>query len=189
MREPGTHAAPGPMTFEDASRLDPDEQPGEIDHGRWIPKVTRNTWRHGELVINLGALLRLFSRQSPGWSVSVGDPGTKLHRDPDVLRGPDIGVIRAERRPTGRGAAGWLEGAPDLAIEVCGDDQTPSELAKKALEYLAAGSKAVWVVDGASEQVIVYTPPNHVKVLGSKDELDAGDAVPGFRCKVSELFS
>ena len=175
------------MTFEEAARLDPDEQSGELDSGRWMP-VTKNTWRHGEIVSNVNVLLRLYARAHPGWSVSVGDPGTKLKRDPDVLRGPDVGIVRADRRPTGKGAEGWLEGAPDVAVEVIGDGQTPSELAKKALEYLAAGAKMVWVLDAEPQQLIVYSPPNHVRVLGPDEILEGADVLPGFACKVRELF-
>lgn len=175
------------QTFEDVARLDPDEHAGELVAGRWIP-VTKNTWRHGEIVVNVAVLLREYARRHPGWSVSAADPGTKLRRNPDTLRGPDVAVVRAERVPTGKGAAGWLEGAPDLAVEVMGDDQPPAELAKKALEYLAAGAKQVWVVDGAAEGVLVYTPPDHVSVLGVDETLVGGDALPGFTCGVADLF-
>ncbi|MGK4003408.1 hypothetical protein WMF31_12335 [Sorangium sp. So ce1036] len=76
------------MTFEAAARLDPDEAPGELDAGRWVP-VTRRTWRHGKIAGNAYLLLRLYARAHPGWSVAVGDPGTKLGHDPDTLRGPE----------------------------------------------------------------------------------------------------
>lgn len=175
------------ITFEEAARLDPDERGGEVDQGRWIP-VTRNTWLHGEVVVNICALLKLYARRHPGWSVSGGDPGTKLGDEPAVLRGPDVAIVGAERRPTGRGAAGWLDGAPDVAVEVIGDDQSPSELARKALEYLGAGAKAVWVVDPEPRRVMVYTPPNNVQVIGSDETLNGGDALPGFSCQVEELF-
>lgn len=182
--EPGTQPT---MTFEEAARLDPDEQAGEIDHGRWVP-VTKNTWSHGELVTNIASLLWTYARTSGKWRVSSGDPGARLKRNPDVLRGPDVAVIDAARRPTGKGAEGWLSGAPDLAVEVAGDDQSATELARKALEYLGAGGKLVWVVDGSVEQVMVFTPPNHLRVLGRDDVLDGGEALPGFECRVSELF-
>jgi len=175
------------MTFDEAARLDPDEQPGELDSGRWMPG-TKNTWRHGEIVGNVYAMLRQYARSRSGWSVSVGDPGTKLNRDPDVLRGPDVGIVGADRRPKGKGADGWLDGAPDVAVEVIGDGQTPSELAKKALEYLAAGAKMVWVLDAEPQQLLVYSPPNQVRVLGPDEMLDGGDVLPGFTCTVRELF-
>lgn len=150
--------------------------------------MTRNTWRHGVIVGNAYALLRQYAREHPGWSVSVGDPGTKLSRGPDVLRGPDVGIVRAERVPQGHGSEGWLEGAPDVAVEVVGDAQSASDHAKKALEYLGAGAKMVWVLDGDAERVIFYTAPDHVRVCGRDEQLDGGEALPGFVCSVADLF-
>lgn len=181
------NAAERLLTFEDVASLSPDERPGELVAGRWVP-VTKNTWRHGEVVGNAYDLLRTYARRQPGWRVSVGDPGTRLRRSPDTLRGPDVAIVRTDRVPTGRGAAGWLEGAPDVAVEVMGDDQTPAELAKKAAEYLAAGAKQVWVVDAAAESVIVYTPPDRFAVLGKGETLSGGEALPGFACEVGDLF-
>lgn len=175
------------MTFEAAARLDPDESPGEIDRGRWVP-VSRNTWRHGRILINVGALLRMYAREHPGWTFSGGDPGTKLHADPDTLRGPDVALARAEREPKGRGADGWLDGAPDVAVEIMGDRQSASDLADKALEYLAAGAQMVWVLDPDPERVMVFTPPNQIRVLRRNDVLDGGSVLPGFACRVAELF-
>lgn len=176
------------LTFEDVAGFDPDEHAGELVDGRWVP-VTRNTWRHGELVHRVSMLLGDYQRLHSGWSISVGDPGTKLAANPDKLRGPDLGIVRVDRVPTGRGAEGWLQGAPDVAVEVMGDDQTPAQLAKKALEYLAAGAKQVWLVDGTAESVMVYSPPNHIAVLTTDEMLDGGEALPGFACKVAAIFT
>jgi len=180
-------ARPRRMTFAEATELDPDKQAGELVEGEWAP-VTRNTWRHGEIVINVALLLRQYAKQNPGWSVAAGDPGTKLKHDPDVLRGPDVAIVRADRRPTGKGAEGWLEGAPDVAVEIVGDRQAYAEMTKKALEYLAAGAKMVWVIDPDPERVVVFTPPDHIRILGPGEELEGGEALPGFRCELSEIF-
>ena len=175
------------MTFDSAAHLDPDERGGELCAGRWVP-VTRNTWRHGEVAGNIYLLLRLYAREHPGWSVAVGDPGTKLGHRPDVLRGPDVAMVRATRRPLGRGAGGWLEGAPDVAVEVVGDSQSMDSLADKAQEYLAAGARLVWLIDAASAQVTVLTPGGGSQLLSSSATLDGGDVLPGFACAVGELF-
>jgi Uma2 family endonuclease len=150
------------------------------------------------IVGNAYAALRTYVRAHPGWNISVGDPGTKLQGNPPTLRGPDVGVIRAERAPTGKGVAGWLEGAPDLAVEVSGDAQGWSELMKdssarggprdKALEYLGAGARMVWLLDPDARRVVICTRPSSVKVLGPSDALEGGDVLPDFRCAVSELF-
>jgi Uma2 family endonuclease len=175
------------MSLQDAAELDPHNDPGELEAGRFVP-LTRNTWRHGEVVGNVYAVLRAYAKQHGGWSVSVGDPGTKLQHEPATLRGPDVGVVKADRRPVGSGADGWLEGAPDLAVEVSGDSQGWGDLMKKALEYLAAGGKMVWVLDSSSKRLLVITPPNAVAVLGSTDVLSGGELLPGFACVVAELF-
>ncbi len=176
-----------PMTFEAAAQLDADEQSGEIVDGVWVP-VTRSTWRHGEIVLAVGVLLKLYARQHAGWSVAVADPGVRLSRNPDKLRGPDVGMVRADRAPTGKGMLGWLDGAPDLAVEVVSDSQTISEITKKALEFIAGGAQMVWLVDPEPRRVVLFTPPNQVKILGTDDLIDGGTLLPGFACKVAELF-
>lgn len=189
MRSPAdAQPRPDVRTFEDAANLDPDTRPGELAGGVWLP-MTRNTWKHGELVARLAFRLQRWVESNRGWSLSVGDPGTKLARHPDVLRGPDLGVVRKERVPTGSSAEGWLEGGPDLAVEVVGDSQTSSELLEKAVEYLTAGSRLVWIVDGTAQRVVVVTPPDRFRIVGREEELDAGDVLPGFRCEVTEIFA
>lgn len=175
------------ITFEEAAELDPDEHAAELVEGRLVP-VSRGTWRHGRITGNVYFALRLYSNEHDGWTVATADPGTKLGRNPATLRGPDVGMIRTEREPKGRGVEGWLEGAPDLAVEVKGDDTSTSELIRKALEYLGAGAKVVWIVDPDAEQVVVFTPPDHARVVGRDETLDGGDVLPGFGCRVADLF-
>jgi Uma2 family endonuclease len=175
------------MTFDEAARLDPKEESGEIVAGRWVP-VTWSTWKHGEILAELCFWLKQYARDNPGWSVSVGDPGTKLVTEPPTLRGPDAAMVRAERRALGKGVAGWLDGAPDVAFEVQSDSQSSAEVARKALEYLAGGARMVVVLDPDSRSVLLYTPPDHVAVIGPDADLDGGDALPGFRVRVSDLF-
>jgi Uma2 family endonuclease len=178
---------PQPMTFQQAARLDPDVHPGEVVDGEWIP-VTRSTYRHGEILINAGVLLKSYARQHPGWIVSGGDPGTKLRRTPDTLRGPDVAILKAERRPIGKGEAGWLEGAPEVAVEVISDSQSVAGQIQKALDYLQAGAEMVWLLDPEPERLLLVTPPNQIRILGPDDTLDGGETLPGFACAVREFF-
>ena len=150
--------------------------------------MTRATWRHGEIVLQIAFVLKLYPKEHGGFSVAVADPGVKLAHNPDRLRGPDVGAVKKERVPTGKGADGWLEGAPDVAVEVMSDNQSISEMTQKALEYLAGGAKMVWLVDPEPRRLVLFTPPNNVQIIGPDDTLDGGDVLPGFRCLVTELF-
>lgn len=150
--------------------------------------MTPGSWRHGRITGNVVFALKLYAKQHAGWSVATANPGTKLRQTPAILRGPDAAIVRAEREPNGRGVEGWLDGAPDIAVEVIGDDQSSSELLKKALEFLAAGAKIVWVLDPDARQVVVVTPPDRIRVLLHHEALDGGEALPGFSCQLAALF-
>jgi len=176
-----------PLTLEDAARLDPDEFPGEIVDGTWIPG-SRNTWNHGEVIIRLSLVLGLYAREHPQWRVAAGDPGVRLAREPARLRGPDVAVLSAERRPTGDGQEGWVDGAPELCVEVVRDAETGLDVTRKALEYLRAGGRLVWVVDPRNRLVVVLGDAEPLRILGPEDTLTGGEVLPGFSCSVAELF-
>jgi Uma2 family endonuclease len=175
------------MTFGGAALLDSDDYPGEVVNGEWEP-LSRNTWLHALIVGNAYALLRHYAKASEGWLAAVGDPGTKLTHMPDTVRGPDAAIIRADRLPVGKGAEGWLDGGPDLAVDVVGDRQTATQVARKAMEYIRAGSRMVWVIDPGPELVMIITAESQLRIIGKDDVLEGGDVLPGFSCKVSELF-
>jgi Uma2 family endonuclease len=66
---------------------------------------------------------------------------------------------------------------------------TPREVDAKARAWLAAGSLAVWVVDPVARTVTVYRAPTNIQVLSQGDELSGGDVVPGFSCRIGDIFS
>ena len=46
----------------------------------------------------------------------------------------------------------------------------------------------VWLVDPEPRRVVLFTPPNQVKILGPDELIDGDTLLPGFACKVAELF-
>lgn len=174
-------------TFERAAELDPAENPGDLDRGRFIP-LTKSTLRHGRIMFNIGALLRQYTKAHPEWVGVSGDPGCKLEHNPDTLRGPDVALVRRERAPAGKGAAGWLDGAPELVVEIFGDSQTTAELVKKAGEFLGAGARMVWLVDPDNERVTVITQAGPHTIVGRDGNVDGGELFPGLSFPVAEFF-
>ena len=59
---------------------------------------------------------------------------------PHVLRAPDVAIGNVPNEP------GWVEGAPELAIEYADVGQDEVELERKIRDLLAAGTKFLWVV-------------------------------------------
>jgi len=116
------------------------------------------------------------------------ETGFKLATDPDTVRAPDIAFVRRELIEQTGLHKGFRPGAPDLAVEVLSPGDTAEEIEQKTAEWLAAGARAVWIVSPKRRTVTVHRSLKHIKILTEQDELDGADVVPGFRCRVADIF-
>lgn len=133
--------------------------------------------------------IRVLGRaEDAGSGTVVGEIGCVVRRNPDRVRAPDAGFIRRERLPSGVLPAAFWEGAPDLVVEVVSPFDRPSEVATKVREWIEAGARQVWVLYGDNRTVHVARSMQDRVTLSEDEILDGGDAVPGFSCRVSELF-
>lgn len=106
----------------------------------------------------------------------------------DTVRSPDVAFVRADRLPPGGIGPGFLALAPDLAVEVLSPSDTASDLEEKLADYRAAGTPLVWVVDPVKRLVTVLADDAPPRWLRERDTLDGGAMVPGFACRVIDLF-
>ena len=120
--------------------------------------------------------------------VYTGDTGFVLARQPDTVRGPDVAFVSARREREIQDAHPFVPGAPDLAIEVLSPNDRTREVLGKVSDCLAAGSRVVWVVNPAREEVQVFRSPFAPRVLAGHDVLDGEDVLPGFSVSVAEIF-
>lgn len=105
------------------------------------------------------------------------------------IRSPDVSLVLRERLPEGELPKGFMDGAPDLAIEVVSPNEDWVELGRKLGEYFMSGAKEVWLVDPDKVTVTVYKSLTDVQVFRVDDEIACGDLLPGFRCKVADLLA
>ena len=105
---------------------------------------------------------------------------------PASSRMPDVSFLSAER--TGQpDLFGMLyDGSPDLAVEVISPGNTIAEIEQKTAEYLASGSKAVWVISYTARTLTVHTPNAPPLTFTDADTLDGADYLPGFACPVAD---
>ena len=112
-----------------------------------------------------------------------------LPEDPGRMRKPDVSVIRIERfRALPKKSPGYIPIAPDLAVEILSTNDVISEVDEKLLDYFAAGFPLIWIVNPILRTVTVYPNPGTPVILTKDHQTDAPDALPGFVCKVSDLF-
>jgi Uma2 family endonuclease len=148
--------------------------PSGSEHAVIIGKLTMRLGRHIE-ANNLGLYFG-------------AEGGFKISSDPDTVRAPDVAFVSNERIPESGVPKNFWSGAPDLAVEVVSPGDTYAEVEEKVEDWLDAGTRAVWIVNPKRRSVSVYRSMTDVTRLSEGDELDGGDVVPGFRCKVSEIF-
>ena len=55
-------------------------------------------------------------------------------------------------------------------------------------EYFDGGAVQVWHVFPARQQVTVFTSPTEMQTLDADGILDTGGLLPGFSCRVANLF-
>ena len=107
---------------------------------------------------------------------------------PATSRMPDVSFVSNERLDQPELAGMLFNGAPDLAVEILSDSNTPAEIAQKIAEYLNAGGKAVWVIDIDARTLTVHTPNAPPLSLTDADTIDGADYLPGFTCPLADLL-
>lgn len=153
-----------------------------------LRKMSPAGTEHGAIVFNLSGLLAQHIKAHKLGQGFGAETGFKIASDPDTVRAPDAAFVRRERIPEGGIPKKFWPGAPDLAVEVVSPGDTYNEVEDKVEDWLAAGARAVWVVNPKQRCVVIYRSMTDVTRLSEADELDGGEVLPGFRCKVSEVF-
>lgn len=145
-------------------------------------------FRESALAMLLGSLLGLYVRQRNLGIVTGADGMVRLF--PGLIRIPDVAFVAWDRVPGGRMPNEPVPNlAPDLAVEVLIEGNTPAEMARKRQEYFQAGVRLAWEVDPDRRTVAVFTAPEQPTILTAIDTLGGGEVLPGFTLVLSELFA
>jgi Uma2 family endonuclease len=163
--------------------LDP-EREYEIVNGQPEEKEMAGA-KHGGVGHRLGRRLGLFVEDHQLGEV-YGPDTTFLIGENQRL--PDIAFVSAARMPAEGEPDGIWEIAPDLAVEVISPNDVYDKVEDKVWEYFAAGVKQVWLVSLGKRTITVYRSPVDPVVFTEDQELVSEDLLPGFRCRLSEIF-
>ena len=107
---------------------------------------------------------------------------------PATSRMPDVSFVSNARLGQPELAGMLYNGAPDLAVEILSESNTPAQIAQKIGEYLNAGGQAVWVIDIDARTITVHTADAPPLTLTDADTIHGGDYLPGFACPVADLL-
>jgi len=134
-------------------------------------------------------VLHEFCKKRRGW---VFPEGTSYRCFPDApakVRRPDTSFIRLDRLTSAQAnEEGHCPIAPDLAVQVISPNDVKYEVDRWVRDFLNAKTPLVWVINPDVKTVEIYRSNGTGQILTDKDELSGEDIIPGFACKVSDLF-
>jgi Uma2 family endonuclease len=159
----------------------------ELDRGELI-RMSPSGSRSSRVSRKTGSKLDAFVDEHHLGVCGDTDWGFRLASNPDIVRAPDVGFVRAERIPADGLPEGFWPGAPDLAIEVLSPSDRLADLLVKVQEYLAAGTSLVWVIDPETRRAFIFRPGQEPEIVNSDGELSGEDTVPGFVLRLSDVW-
>ena len=145
--------------------------------------------RHGEVAHTIALFIGIHVRKRDLGRVFAAETGFVLRRDPDTVRAPDVAFVAAERLKAEEAPAGFLESAPDLAVEVVSPGDSTAAVRDKVRDWLEAGACLVWVVHPRTRSVVVHRPGRPAETLHDGDVLEGGSVLSDFAVPVRDLFA
>ena len=143
---------------------------------------------HGQVAFTIASIIAAHIRGKDLGKGFTAEAGFVTGRDPDSVRAPDAAFVSKQRLPGGQVPRGFVEVAPDLAVEVVSPSDTATAVQAKVEEYFAAGTLLVWVVYPDSRSVPVHRSLREVEALHEGNELDGRAVFDDFGVLVDELF-
>lgn len=183
-------------TIREATTLTTVEQLLEmrIDLGRlelWegeVVEVSPAGGPHAFLIDRLWRAMADAAMEARVGRVWTGDLGYVLHRNRDVVLGPDLALIRAEYLVNvSVDGEGYHEYVPPLVVEVKSPTDREKDIREKLALYLRYGVEEVWWVRPKRRTVTRYRADAEPVELGPDDTLDGGE-LPGLSLPVGRLF-
>lgn len=122
---------------------------GELIDSRWV-EISPTSSRHGRIEARITTILTVWcDTHAPDRCVIARETGFVLHRNPDVVRAADVAVLlrdRVEAAP-----ANFVEGAPEIDVEVLSPSNTVSEMERKLHEHFDA-ARSIWYSHHTTER-------------------------------------
>jgi Uma2 family endonuclease len=172
------------MTAEEFLALPDDGTRRELVNGE-LRTMSPSRPRHGRVAGAIHGNLFQFVRGARLGVLFAAETAFRL--GPDAVRAPDVAFVRAQRLYEDEDPAAF-DGAPDLAVEVVSPGDTAAEIQQKVEQWLRAGARAVWVVYPAGPRLMLHLPDGTARTLGPDDEVEGGEALPGFHIRLRDLL-
>jgi Uma2 family endonuclease len=174
------------LTYEEFRQLPGDGKQYELIRGE-VHLTPSPTTKHQFTLFNLSGSLFVYLKKSPIGVVAVAPLDVRL--SPDTAVQPDLIFVSNARANIIR--ENYIDGAPDLVVEILSPSTAAHDRATKLALYATAGVPEVWLLDPHAKTVEV------LKLQGKKYLVDSALAgerkltssqSPGWELPLTDLF-
>ena len=159
----------------------------ELVNGRLIVREPTG-YPHGRAAARMLIAIGQHVVATKSGEILTAETGFTLRRGPDTVRAPDVAYV-SNAQIAGRTLRGFAELAPELVVEVLSPDDRKGEVREKVLDWLAAGSRLVWVLDPERRTGRVHRAEGSESSLTEQDAFDGEDVLPGLRVSLAEVLA
>ena len=169
------------LQMEDGNRF-------ELIDGRLVEKAMG--WEASLVATILARLITLYDPTYKQGHIVVEGSYQCFPDNPMKVRRPDVSFVRTEKligqkRPTGHSPI-----VPDLIVEVVSPNDKFADIEMRVDEHFRAGVRLAWVINTDTRVVLVFHADcAESSRLREDDELTGEEVLPGFRCKVRDIFA
>jgi Uma2 family endonuclease len=149
---------------------------------------TRNAYgaEHGLVCANLVHHICAFLDHHP--IARCFGAGTGFQLADELVRTPDVGIVRNEHLPKDGIPIGFFVGAPDIAVIVVSPTDKFDEIAANVHDYFEAGTRRVWIVRPRVKMVTIHRTEQDVQIIAATQSLNAADVLPGLEIPLAKIF-
>jgi Uma2 family endonuclease len=104
------------------------------------------------------------------------------------LRNPDASFIATGRLPNDEPPLGDLMIAPDMIAEIVSPNDGYEDVQSRIADFRSARTRLIWVVSPHTKSILIRRIDGSCAEIFEDGELSGEDVIPGFTCKVADLF-
>ncbi|MEW6251044.1 MAG: Uma2 family endonuclease [Planctomycetota bacterium] len=174
----------GPYTFAEFLELIPEDQKADLIEGNILMASPENI-EHNDLLFWLGKVLGIYIDERGLGKLSVNKVAYRL--TDDTAPEPDLAFLRTER--LGLRKRGYVDGPPDVAIEIVSPDSVERDYELKRRHYEAAGVSEYWIIDPEERRAtLLVRAGDHFEPAPPAADVFESRAIPGFRLDLRWLW-
>jgi Uma2 family endonuclease len=159
----------------------------ELVDGEIVDKMSGG-FRHSIVSTNFVVIINEFVRANKLGRVLTNEAGIHIKSELPRSRGADVAFMSYKRMPKGESYAGFLRVAPELIVEVFGENDSWNDMIEKVGDYHRTGVDMVWVAEPEMRTIKKYPRRGEPMIVHDGSDIDGGKILPGFKCPIARFF-